>query len=734
VNPAVRRWAYRLSHPWLAITLLVLIFIHQAVGSAGFAFRQSLEVSEMAWFNGPLSIALWTVLCLCLTLASLVRIPWCWSRAGTHLTHASVVALTVTTIIYFANKVEGEALLLRHFIEVRTAQGSARLLPDPGSSALLGDASASVEAIMPTWTIRSSDGATGESQQVWAAMVKVTFPDAHPFTVTVLEGHPELTQYTMEGRTPKSWWAAFSAVVARDGRIHAVNAAGQDVLDTAISVGAKTTAGAESLEVTGITQDWPLLAEGFQGRKGTMVAWTLRGEGGMTSGSSIIGEPTLTRFQRARIKQCPDPRLQAVSLVPATTAIAYRVDQPALWVRTADHQPDAAAPLRSGGTPLPIKGLPRYQDYGTHIGGQPLAIDLGSAENVRFTVTGFAPYATMESVWREDPTAPARPMLDLEVASDLSGQQFSIPVPFASDVTAIDETPIVWLSGADSATAAAIHERLLTRFPAVEADQETLTDQEAGQTRLVFVQGADRRFTLWVGEVGRSLKQHPLTIGGSLAIRWSSDQIKLRLRQVIEHPRAIDMPVPVPTAERRSRSSVGDFMSFIQINAATAGNPAGVNVWVPYTPFPHLPAIRGDSNGTLASFSPRPVTVTVPGGPTLEVEYAREPFALPRKLWMTGVSVPRRPGSEDPSEFFCSVAHADSDGSGVPTTGVIHMNHPLAWQEWFLFQAQWDPPHQALSVLGVGNRPVGGWMLAASISLAIGIAWSGLAAALRRNT
>ena len=107
---------------------------------------------------------------------------------------------------------------------------------------------------------------------------------------------------------------------------------------------------------------------------------------------------------------------------------------------------------------------------------------------------------------------------------------------------------------------------------------------------------------------------------------------------------------------------------------------------------------------------------------------------MPGDMWMTGFDVPRRPGSDDPSEFFCTVAYADVGSAAPLGSAIIHMNHPLEWRDTFFFQASWDPQSQALTVLGVGNRPAGWAMLTASIIIALGMAWSGVVAAvLRRN-
>lgn len=90
---------------------------------------------------------------------------------------------------------------------------------------------------------------------------------------------------------------------------------------------------------------------------------------------------------------------------------------------------------------------------------------------------------------------------------------------------------------------------------------------------------------------------------------------------------------------------------------------------------------------------------------------------------MTDFTVPRRPGSEDPMEFFCGVAYGDAKN---PRHATVHMNEPLEWDGTFFFQASWDPGMQALSVLGVGNRPGGGFLLIAAILLGVGMVWSGM--------
>jgi hypothetical protein len=216
--------------------LLVIVFVHQAMGSAFYKFRQSFEVNEMEWFNGPESLVLWGIICVCLITASIVRVPWTWRKAGTLLSHAGVVLMVATCTIYFTFKKEGDALLVRHYIKVDSELGSCRLLPNTGYTAPLGNGTATVQSIMPRWTILSQDG---KSQQAWAVMVQISMPEAEPFTATLIEDRPDLTQYTMTGRRPNTYMPEFTGVIASDTSVNALDASGQSILTLAREAGAE---------------------------------------------------------------------------------------------------------------------------------------------------------------------------------------------------------------------------------------------------------------------------------------------------------------------------------------------------------------------------------------------------------------------------------------------------------------------------------------------------------------
>jgi hypothetical protein len=727
----------RLSSPWVSLALLAVVFIHQAVGSAGFVVRQHFEVNEMEWFNGWLSLLLWSAICCCLITASIVRIPWRWSRAGAHLTHLGVVSVVVTATIYFAFKVEGEALLLRHYIDLSSSLGSCRLLPNPGYTQNMGGAVAKVEQVMPHWSVLSGGH---EPQQAWAVMVSVQFPDGKPFTATLIEDHPELTQYTLQGRQPQSWLPEYPAVVADESHLSATDAAGRSVLATELRVKARTveqTAGGErSLEITNLTPDFPLMSPGFEGRKGTMVEWTLKTPGGQESGSAIVGQPTLTRFQRARLKQVPDARLSAIGLSPAPCAIAYHQSLPALWVRSGVGEADSALePLRPVASAqvahFPLPGLPRYHDHGRHVsGGAALDLPAGSFGGVDFRITGFAPYAELVSRWIEDAAEPLHPILDISFTSPGTSPLNRV-LALSDDPAVLDDTPLSWLRAGTKAEYDAITAKLAAQFPALAQERPQVGDdrEAAAATRISFVTSPAGDLTLFIGQPGRNLARYAIAPGTEADAHMWNVALKVRVNACLEHPRKLTSPVSVPEEERESRSSVGSFKSFIEVTASKSSGAVGSwSTWVPYTPFPQLPRAIGEADSTLGAYAPHPIHLAIPEVGTFELEYGRELLALPGPLWMTGFSVPRRPGSDDPSEYFCELGYGSEQAPGHAT---VHMNYPLSWQSMFFFQAGWDPAYQALTVLGVGNRPAGGLLLAAAILLAVGMAWSGVTAARR---
>jgi len=411
---------------------------------------------------------------------------------------------------------------------------------------------------------------------------------------------------------------------------------------------------------------------------------------------------------------------------------------------------------------LPIRGLPRYYEQGeffrlqakaeaeaagtkaipngivrrllghqTTIDAKPLELPLGTINDVSFTVTAFAPYARLSTQWKDVAEAPLDPRLDLNLTSAADERSFPRLIP-PSTSEGIEDQAMSWVHCADQAAYDTLRAKLVARFPAPTGAPTEPTQEEAALTRLVFVTSPaiaspGRKVQLLVAAPGSLLREFPLVDGSEARVELFGDTLTVRLNTILQRPRQVSEPRVVPKDQRTSRMSVGDYESLIQVTATSTQGV--VKTWVPFTPYPNLPRSLGN-DGSLGMYAPRPVWLDVPGAGRFELCYGKEALPMPGPIWMTGFEVPRRPGSNSPSEFFCHVGYGDL---AKPQTAVIHMNHPLAWQDTFFFQASWDPQSQALTVLGVGNRPAGNAMLLASIILAIGIAISGALAALPRS-
>jgi hypothetical protein len=375
---------------------------------------------------------------------------------------------------------------------------------------------------------------------------------------------------------------------------------------------------------------------------------------------------------------------------------------------------------------LPIRGLPRYHEHGVALDAtKPLELAIGAVNDVTFKVTAFAPYARLTTRWKDVADAAVDPRLDLRLTSGADGRTFPRLIP-PSTSESIEEQPMTWVHCADQAAYDALRTRLTARFP-VSATPPS--DEEAARTRLVFVTspaiaGPGRKVLLLVAAPGSPLREFPLDDDKEARVDLFGDALTVHLNGILQRPRQVTEPQVVPVDQRTSRMSVGDFESLIQVTAT--GTQGVTSVWVPYTPYPHLPRALGN-DGALGMYAPRPVWIDVPGAGRFELCYGKEPLPMPGPIWMTGFDVPRRPGSNSPSEFFCHVGYGDR---AAPENAIIHMNHPLSWKDTFFFQASWDPQSQALTVLGVGNRPAGSAMLFAAIVLAFGMAISGAMAAL----
>ena len=124
----------------LGITLMVLIFLYSAVGSAGLPVHwnvlrpdawlplEAFDLSEFRWFNWWPFALLMGLFCSNLSVTTIRRIPFNRINLGVWMIHSGLIILSVGSVWYFGVKVEGDTLVHRRALSVSWAgeQGHRR--------------------------------------------------------------------------------------------------------------------------------------------------------------------------------------------------------------------------------------------------------------------------------------------------------------------------------------------------------------------------------------------------------------------------------------------------------------------------------------------------------------------------------------------------------------------------------------------------------------------------------
>jgi hypothetical protein len=138
-NDPARRLIRYLSSIQFGVRILVLILLYACLASALPQLRGAVEMTEMQIFRHWVFAVLVGVFCFSLVLATIMRIPTSIVNAGVWTVHLGLLLLAGGAALYFATKIEGDALLISHSIQiVGTAGGQPRpiasLLAEPGES------------------------------------------------------------------------------------------------------------------------------------------------------------------------------------------------------------------------------------------------------------------------------------------------------------------------------------------------------------------------------------------------------------------------------------------------------------------------------------------------------------------------------------------------------------------------------------------------------------------------
>jgi len=201
----------------LGIALLTTLFVYASIGSAGIVYpvlsddglawkhdmiRQwrMFELTEFEWFHTWFFVGLCAAICINLTLATVLRIPFNALKAGVWMIHSGIIVMAIGSVIYFSTKVEGDAPVIRRQVAITLPDGSEHSLPaltgvQQSFESADGVFSFEVASILPQYELLSGDL---EGTEDFAVTVRVTQPDGAVFFRQLLANHPQYTEDSVE--------------------------------------------------------------------------------------------------------------------------------------------------------------------------------------------------------------------------------------------------------------------------------------------------------------------------------------------------------------------------------------------------------------------------------------------------------------------------------------------------------------------------------------------------------
>ena len=214
--PLLRALLNLFSSVRLGITLMVLIFLYSAVGSAGLPvhwnvlrpdawlpLREAFDLSEFRWFNWWPFAVLMGLFCLNLSVTTIRRIPFNRINLGVWMIHSGLIILSVGSVWYFGIKVEGDTLVHRRALSVTWAGETQTIAAVPGKRMTLQSADGRradvrVAAIDPEATLE--DGTRSVKLTLLARV------DGQDLLREMQAGFPESTQ-DFTPRVDNSGWS-----------------------------------------------------------------------------------------------------------------------------------------------------------------------------------------------------------------------------------------------------------------------------------------------------------------------------------------------------------------------------------------------------------------------------------------------------------------------------------------------------------------------------------------------
>ncbi len=745
----------------LGITLLALLFVYMAIGSAGVLYpihpnvfhpdawvhaqmRQwrSFEMTEFEWFHWwPFDVLL-GLICLNIAVTTVRRIPFRPINFGVWTIHAGILILAAGSVVYFGTKVEGDAPVLRRKVVVTWNEPGAaatRLAADGTAPAAASDAlvlsavpgnrgrlerdgggyDVEIVDIDPQWELLSGDDV---GERAYSVTLLVEAPDGERFMRQVIAGRPEYTEdllFTDDPNQPMQ---------------RSVKVNGTPIVDDGLQV-----------ELAYESQEWFYLAHQIS------KAWAIyvRPPGADTwAERPVDGMPLYNDYVASRDWVFETPGDRPVEIDPIDLAVPPGAGDPFpnLDLRVTGYLRYAVerSRIREGGPAAaynPTAFMTVSSDLGERSEYRLQALD----PEARRADGGLLAFESIGSETQFDallmaPSLRFRiPEVDFEIEEEiravlLAQQELAFTdlgdTGYAYRVVAVqDDIPLA--SGEASIAIIEIRTpdaRILRRWvfddprltrdvgpdmtgpvhggPALMDDAiEVEYRPGTGMALLTLVVGPETDRLRLVSSIGTDTPTAmPIEVGRPVAVEGG---LTVAVDRFL--PRAIVERKPWIVPPNQRDRDAGTHFAMVRVEA-----PGVEPQWLPF----HQYAFDGPEN-LLRRFRFEPSTLRLADGREVEVIFSRQRLPLPAEIaleeFILTAHVGGFTGESGSIRNWTSLIRFRT-GEGWTEPQQVSVNDPVAYGGYSYFQSQWDPPDPAreagdrasrglnYTVLGVGNR------------------------------
>lgn len=691
-----------LSSLRVGATLIFLILLYASVFSALPQVRGALELTEMQAFSHWLFAGLILLLCLSVTVATLVRIRFNLINLGVLTVHAGLLILCGGSLWYFGAKTEGDALLRSPKIELLGgSRGQMRpiaaLLPEPGQSwsnvmpGLGGNVTLEVVSM-----VRS---AAGEPER---AVVRAQVGDAPPAELTLrandVSSHPlgdrlavrfvafppERTLYDHERAalyfrpTDATNWS-YSEIVGLPYFRERYLADGAPPTDTdGKTVPSKRTSPVLNLGVlkfpTGWFEFWrmpirvPTSDAPFEVEVTGYLPYVTATRA-IAVGDGPKSNPALTlSIEIPNSPQRLDRTLFAQD--PVSSRLELQTPVELRWAQSPEEVAQWLAPLAGPDElVIEVKDPPITKRVAIQA-GQKIPVE---GTDYELTIQQLLPTWPLMSPGFEGASSPAALV---EVKGPDKQYTRTVIERFPALSQDIDEKGMRRKEGP-------YDPNLVLRYRSVSNGALLLVASEE-----LFRAG---RCELGIFLPSGQVERRTLEADRKERVALGPAAVDVTVRQFMERARTETVPVIEPLERRRPNVGARS-MSAIRLKLTGRGPQSGWSEsrWCLFSDYPDV-----DS---------RPITVRPPGSPTdWKIAYSRLPHDLGFALIPGKLSVNFFPGRRS-VETWRSDFQVQHDPARPPEAAAVYTNQTFTAGRWTLFQSGAANDHWSYTIIGVGNR------------------------------